>query len=71
MYEALPDLTELFPHATPEDVRDAEQRASDLLGAAFFAANLGKGAQYLKTAFPGFQDETYWMVYGLGSWLAR
>lgn len=72
MYEALPPLPSQFPGATAEEISDAEQRASELLEAAFFAADYdGRGIPYLKQTFPGFGDETYSMVYGYGRWLTR
>lgn len=72
MYEALPELPDQFPAVTEEEIRDAEERASQLVAAAYFSADYdGRGTVYLKQNFPGFSDKTYSMVYMYGSWLSR
>ncbi|MBW8758960.1 MAG: hypothetical protein JF586_15220 [Burkholderiales bacterium] len=72
MYEALPALMDQFPDATAEEISGAKRQASQLLQAAYFAADYdGRGSAYLKQSFPGFSDETYSMVYGYGRWQTR
>ena len=72
MYEALPELQDQFSDVTAAEIRDAEERAAQLVGAAYFSADYdGRGTAYLKQNFPGFKDETYSMVYGYGCWLSR
>jgi hypothetical protein len=72
MYEALPELSDQFPDVSAKEIRDAEERAAQLLQAAYFSAEYdGRGCAYLKLTFPGFCDETYSMVYAYGCWQAR